>query len=112
MTGNSLLSDIPSDDSYETDYSIGDITLISGSTSAGSVYGDDNKDELEVSSGLGNDELEGECNEESIAEADMETTSGQQFKCCITQTSELQQPSACESPALFTIPAEQTQHVN
>ena len=105
LIGHSLLSDMPSDDdSYETDYSIGDISLISGIESAGSVYGDDNIEEFE-----GNDNIF-ELGDEERRIVDMETTSEQQVENLEhrTQDSELQESTNFESQTTLTSAVEHT----
>ena len=105
LIGHSLLSDMPSDDdSYETDYSIGDISLISGIESAGSVYGDDNIEEFEE-----NDTIF-ELGDEERRIVDMETTSEQQVENLEhkTQDSELQESTNFESQATLTSAVEHT----
>ena len=106
LIGHSLLSDMPSDDddSYETDYSIGDISLISGIESAGSVYGDDNIEEFEEIDNIF------ELGDEERRIVDMETTSEQQVENLErrTQDSELQESTNFESQTTLTSAVEHT----
>ena len=112
MVGPSLLSSIPSDDdSIETDYSIGDISLISGSESTGSICGD-SIPEFEETAELKIDnlfELKGIEGEESSA-VDVETTSGQQVVNSEnrTQNLELQESSTCDPQSILSNAAEDT----
>jgi len=109
MVGPSLLSSIPSDDdSIETDYSIGDISLISESESTGSVCGDsipefEETAELEIDNFF---ELKGIEGEESSA-VDVETTSGQQVVNSENRTQNLES-STCDPQSILSNAAEDT----
>ena len=98
--------DMPSDDddSYETDYSIGDISLISGIESAGSVYGDDNIEEFEEIDNIF------ELGDEERRIVAMETTSEQQVENLErrTQDSELQESTNFKSQTTLTSAVEHT----
>ena len=110
MVGPSLLSGMSSDDdSIETDYSIGDISLISGSEDAGSDY-DDNIPEFEETAEIDNlFEHKGNGDEESRA-VDIETASEHQVINLEnrTQNLELLESTTCDLQLTISNAAEET----